>query len=271
MSNFSERMGIKKPKTIVQLGAMDDPLRNGLWNAMGRKLFYVRGFDEDDFSEALWWYFFKKPIDSRPIGYGALGDPYYSHVWDEIKEFYFHCEWNEVYDFVEFVLKCYPNADELREYINFALETESSGYRVIDGSFVPISDEIEVDEVESALEGNFNSVSQHLKSSIDHLTDRVNPNYRNSIKESISAVEAMAKSVTGESKATLDDALKVLERRGALHPALKGAFSKLYGYTSDADGIRHALVNESSLSQADAKYFLVVCSAFINLLKVQVK
>lgn len=79
----------------------------------------------------------------------------------------------------------------------------------------------------------------------------------------------MAKIVANEPKATLGDALKALERNGKLHPALKEAFLKLYGYTSDAQGIRHALVDEANLSQADARYFLVVCSAFINLLKAQ--
>ena len=41
--------------------------------------------------------------------------------------------------------------------------------------------------------------------------------YRNSIKESISAVEAMARLVAENPKATLADALKAIERRGALH------------------------------------------------------
>jgi hypothetical protein len=103
------------------------------------------------------------------------------------------------------------------------------------------------------------------------LSSKVNPDYRNSIKESISAVEAMARVVTGDQKATLGDALKTLETRGALHPAMKEAFSKMYGYTSNAEGIRHALVSESNVTQADARYFLVVCSAFVNLLKAQVR
>jgi hypothetical protein len=49
-----------------------------------------------------------------------------------------------------------------------------------------------------------------------------------------------------------------------LHPALRDAFSKLYGYTSNADGIRHAMMDETTLSFSDAKFMLVTCSAFIN-------
>jgi hypothetical protein len=40
----------------------------------------------------------------------------------------------------------------------------------------------------------------------------------------------------------------------------------MYGYTSDAQGIRHALMDEPNLSFEDAKFMLVSCSAFVNYL-----
>lgn len=59
------------------------------------------------------------------------------------------------------------------------------------------------------------------------LADRKSPDYRNSIKESISAVEAICKLITGSQKATLEDALRQLETKlGSVHPALKDAFRK---------------------------------------------
>jgi len=54
-----------------------------------------------------------------------------------------------------------------------------------------------------------------------------------------------------------------------MHSALKSAFSSLYGYTSDADGIRHALLNEPNLYFEDAKFMLVSCSTFINYLIIK--
>ena len=81
----------------------------------------------------------------------------------------------------------------------------------------------------------------------------------------------MCKLITQNKKAVLSDALKVIEKEGnlQLHPALKIAFDKMYGYTSDADGIRHGsgLLDEPKLDFEDAKFFLVACSAFINYLK----
>ena len=49
------------------------------------------------------------------------------------------------------------------------------------------------------------------------MSDRQRPDYRNSIKESISAVESIAQQLSGNNKATLDDALKILEKKGKLH------------------------------------------------------
>lgn len=267
MSSFSERMGIKPARAIAQVGSMDDALRNSLWNALST-FFDSSACNEADFTKELWWHFFKKPIDERPVISSNFGVSYHK-VWEVIRKFYFGSEWNVVYDLLEFVFKCYPRNSQLQASINYALKVESAGYRVLDSRIVPITDELEVKEVGAAVSDVYAPVAIHIRSALDLLTDRTSPDYRNSIKESISAVEAMAKIVAKEPKATLGDAVKVLEARGKLHPALKDAFLKLYGYTSNADGIRHALVDEANLSQADARYFLVVCSAFVNLLKAQ--
>ena len=34
MNSFSERMGIKAPKSVIQTDSMDYDLRTGLWNAL---------------------------------------------------------------------------------------------------------------------------------------------------------------------------------------------------------------------------------------------
>ena len=63
--------------------------------------------------------------------------------------------------------------------------------------------------------------------------------------------------------------LKKLEESGVeIHKGLKSAFNILYGYTSDANGIRHAGdIGGSASTFAEAKFMLVSCCAFINYLK----
>ena len=90
------------------------------------------------------------------------------------------------------------------------------------------------------------------------LSNRKQPDYRNSIKESISAVESISKVISGDPKAELGKALKIIKTKIGLHTALEQGFLKIYGYTSDADGIRHALMEQSSCDFEDAKYMLVL-------------
>lgn len=103
------------------------------------------------------------------------------------------------------------------------------------------------------------------------LSDRKNPDYRNSIKESISAVETICRRISENPNATLGDALNELVKGGKIkfHGALLNAFKSLYGYTNDADGIRHSLMEEESLDQEDAIFMLTSCSSFVNYLTVK--
>jgi hypothetical protein len=270
---FSQRIGKQPVDTSLQTEGMSDALRNSLWNVLDLCVWQLQGFlscsydgiarpcNIGDFSQVLWLNFFKKPIDTRPT--------HPDELLAEIRDFFFGCGWYEVYDFLEFVLKL-DLADQLSAALNKVLERELAGFRYVSEAFVPVTDEQEIESIEQALNsGPFAGVAAHLRSALDHLGRKPDPDYRNSIKESISAVESMAKELTSNPKASLGDALSVLESKEMLHPALKRSLSALYGYTSDEEGIRHGMLEVPSISAADAKFMLVACSAFINYLKAK--
>lgn len=282
MRSFSERKGIKPVRTVMQVDSMDDDLKNSLWNAL--TIFYWKSVRPSSMGvrllslhqntnmkallERLWLYHFKKPLDT-------LNDRW-SVTYPEIRDYFFGLTWNEVYDFIEFVADSHPHDslnENFMEYCNLVLESELSAYRFVGGKIAEITSEEEIAEIEEALglPEPFRPVANHLKRALDLFADRESPDYRNSIKESILAVEAICQLTTDNPKATLGDALKEIAKKTKvdLHPALKGAFSKLCGYTSKAEGIRHALLDEPNLESEDAKFMLVSCSAFINYLKAK--
>lgn len=155
---------------------------------------------------------------------------------------------------------------------NGVLESDLSTYRFVRRRITQITSEEEISEIDEALETPIKPVRTHLENALKLFSDRKSPGYRNSIKESISAVEAICRLITKNKKATLGQALKEVENKVGMHGALKSAFSSLYGYTSSAEGIRHALLDEkASLSSEDAKFMLVSCSAFINYLVSKVE
>jgi len=251
---------------------MDEALRNSLWNVLDMYLWtsndylYTDGYRKPlimHLSQSLWFKFYKEPLDTRPDS-GI-------NILREIRKRYFHYEWYEAYDFIEFVATFYIKDKKIEMYLNKVLEREMSAFRIISGTITDIIDQQEIEMIQKALtDDQYSAVTAHLKRAFELYSDRENPDYRNSIKESISAVESLAKIITGSEKATLSDVLKVLEKDKKIHGALQKGFSSLYGYTSDEDGVRHAMLNEPNLSAADAKYFMLSCTSFVNYLKSQI-
>jgi uncharacterized protein with PIN domain len=192
-------------------------------------------------------------------------------IRDRLQQHFFTCSWNEVYDFLEAVVQI-TGSSRVAGALDEVLRCELAAYRFLEGKIVEITDEKEIAALEEALRARdrFSPSAAHLQRALELLSDRQNPDFRNSIKESISAVEAAARTITGDEAATLGDALKALERKHDLHKALKEGFLKLYGYTSDENGIRHAMTEEPSVGGAEAKYFLLSCTSFVNYLKGRV-
>ncbi len=157
---------------------------------------------------------------------------------------------------------------DCEQELNALFEEEFVGYRMIDYEITPITNEVEINEIKTSLDIEFEGCKSHIKKGLSLLSDREKPDYKNSIKESISAVESICQIICKDDKATLGKALNKLEESGIkLHRSLKEAFSKLYGYTSDEGGIRHAEgLFESNVSFEDAKFMLVTCCAFVNYL-----
>lgn len=268
---FSERQGFNKVKQILQTDSMDDGLRSRLWNVFmnqcinaasdSQYLYYAGKGRFREFCSALWHDHFKRPTDEIPDSV--------TRTIEGIRTYFFARDWYEVYDFVEFVAhrSIWTSSSNAIKDFNEVLAEELSAYRFVAGKLVPISSEQEKSAIERAVSQTshpYSTTSEHLRQAIDLLGRKPTPDYRNSIKESISAVEALCATITGEPKATLGQALKIIDNQAKLHGALRSAFEKLYGYTSDANGIRHALMEGSKLEQEDAIFMLVACSAFVS-------
>ncbi len=265
---FSQRHGYKPARDAVQFESMDDGLRNSLWNALHE--YYLGPRLTQAVCKKLWTDFFRWRLDT-------LGDMQFFNITGReqalrrVRELYFSAQWHEVYDLVEFIADIDTStrrATEFRDLVNTHLEREVSAYRFVGGYIVPITGQVEFDEIEAALGGGSGAVSEQLDRALQLLADRQSPDYRNSVKESISAVEGQIKSSLGTDKGTLGMLLSHLEQKEPLHRALKDAFGSLYGYASDEGGIRHALMDDSrTVSFEEAKFMLVVCSAFINYVR----
>jgi len=268
MTLFSERMGYT-PKKAMQIDDLDKGTRNGLWNCVDTYFysnFYldsVRGIQCDHLKKSIWMDFFKQRLDQIP---------YRTDDFKNSFDFY-KCSWHFFLSFLEFIAKNYEDKRIVNEFTiccNRIFERESVGHRFIGEQIVPIISPQEITEVEKATNTMIEPINSHIIAAIKLFGDRENPDFRNSIKESISAVECVCQIILGKRKTTLGDALGQLETKGLkIHPALRKSFESMYGWTNTSDGIRHALIDEPTVGFDDAKYMLVSCSAFVNYLIAQ--
>ncbi len=274
--SFSERERIV-PKQMYRYDLENQGARNAIYN----QIYNFLNFNEEPFD-----YDWPRP------GNAAWDCVYRDHFWGEFclepideyqgrdfvrKMLVDDDPWYRVFEFIEYILsKCgggyewgelnaiynKQRAESLTYSINEAMEKTRVGYKIVDNQFVPRFSEIEQQEVDKASNTKFNSANKHLLKSQKFLGDYKNPDDKNSIKESISAVESIAREVTGNKKATLGQ----LTRNLNFHPAFASGLNQLYGFTSDADSVRHGGTSDKhfEINQATARFMLVICSAFVN-------
>lgn len=271
--SFSQRMGITPAEPPLQVDSLDADARMAIWNAMYKAfptLFTNSPISFLDYGvqslcESLWAHYFKKNLANL-------------HTTTPLREAIQQAillntaKWNEIFDLCEYLLCAKTEGAKSFHYtLSEALEANNVGYRVVGNEICPITSETELQAIDSALNlpDTFAGARKHLQTALQLFSDRENPDYRNSIKESISAVESVCMVLTGDPKTTLGKAIKHLKDKGVvIHTALESGFSSIYGYTSNKSGIRHGMIDPGiEVSSEDALFMLVSCSAFCHYLQ----
>lgn len=281
MALFSERYGYTKPSDVIIRERITPEIQNAiltcfddLQDALNQ---YNRGSIYNEMDEYVWTYFFNLRK--------STWDPYSHIITSFIGEN--QNEWFKKLDLIELCIKYLYGISrtEGNQYILHATEIFEHdlqhnfkrlnfAYRIINKEIVEITSEEEIKSIETALTTSDGNIREHLSKALELYSKRPVADYRNSIKESISAVEVFCREKTGED--TLGKALNKLESNGiVIHKLLKSAFDKLYAYTNQPDtGVRHALMDDDGeyVPQAEeALFMLVSCSAFINYLNNKIK
>ncbi|MCY3879121.1 MAG: hypothetical protein OXF74_08080 [Rhodobacteraceae bacterium] len=277
--HFSERHDYKEPRPMLVENELPRELRNRIWNVLLWTYFDDIGHSDiieqyySEYFNSLTAYlrhsFFKVAIDERPT--------FPSDELKFVRSCYFRLEFPGFYDFLEEMagdavqsIRCqfHPigRQDQFIRNCNTVLEQEKAQFRFISNLLTPITNEVEMGEVERAV--STVDAREHIRRAIQYYRVKNDPSYRNSVKESISAVEATYRNMTGQKHKNIGQALDDMARKGMNLPiALKEGFSKIYGWTSGEDGIRHALMESGrSVTEAEARLMLVMCSAYVNYL-----
>lgn len=262
MPRFSVRNGFVPPRTTLQIDSLDAETRMHIWNVVyALKLesynhyAYLEG--HDPFAGGLWaeW---SQPFDE-------LTNTSAKEFMDMVKESILEGTMAQAFDVVEACLE-HENSD-LSDLLNSVFAKYLVGYRVVNGEIIQVTEEPEIEAIEDALVllEPHGGARKHLLNALSLLSNRQDPHYANVVKESISAVEAVARHLTGAK--TLGESLKKLEANGVpTHPALVEGWLRIYGYVNDEGGIRHGSIKHGEVDEALATYFLVTCSSMVGYL-----
>ncbi|MDE6019014.1 MAG: hypothetical protein K2G85_09415 [Muribaculaceae bacterium] len=291
--SFSRRNGIVSLPEMETVKAFPNhilaAIRNqsyGFFEGVLHDLYMNHSEDFHNIKTHIWCYYFNR--DLQELGRDRTGDIHFILEWladslDNVRLQWFHkLDILELYinllnDLLIHEVKDYEKEKFHRAHQKFlnwinSLNDEFSrlhyAYRIVNLQIVEITSPIEIEAVETAIKEGDDNVSIHIKAALQHYSDKISPDYRNSIKESISAVEVICREITG--KNNLGAALSELEKNGiTFNSQLKAGFNNLYNYTNNkGTGIRHALMDDSHVpEQKEALFMLVSCSAFINYLR----
>lgn len=285
MKLFSERYNYVKITDVIIREKITPEIQNAICSCYDKLqgIFidsgtYFRGTAYIDMEKYLWTYFLNQRegnfSDGRRYHFVA------TQFIEDVKN-----PWYRKLDLIEFTIKyLYANDTKYdrRMYVfhsfvnqlNYEFKRLNFAYRVVNTEIVEITSEEELVIVESSMRSSPLNIRMHLNKALELYAQRPIGDYRNSIKESISAIEVYCREITGEK--TLGEALNKINGKGLVIPQiLKIAFEKLYAYTNQPNtGIRHALMDESGTytpASEEALFMLVSCSSFINYLNKKLK
>jgi hypothetical protein len=268
---FEQAEGIEPLPSQLKLREVSPKLRAVLWNQIHRYLTDATASSDygTPYLDKPWSTILKEEHVYRRH---RMADDFANKAKGLIKEtrdIFENGDYVAIFGWLEFVLKhpaCPPNvAREIDGNLRFC----RAAYRVVEHKVIcPIASDAEHASIVKAFADlaatQFNGAQAHLGNAASHLTAGA---YADSVRESIHAVEAVCTTLDPTAD-VLSKALKKLEQKISIHPAMKNGFTSLYAYTSDEKGIRHALLDDSTakVDEADALFMFGACAAFVSYL-----
>ena len=246
---------------------MDIALKNRLFNT-------IREILEETYSQVEGYQFIERSFLN--IYCDAFGEKITEHDGrfnSFIKNFEYKVYVNDdiwfFYDFIEWLLsQKFYNYEYYSHKINQILRDERSAYLLdADNEFIKITDEIELEEINSSIEKTkkFKGVSEHLSRARESYSNRENPNYKDCVRESILSIESLVKIIVNDKNATLETAVKKIPN---INENLKKSLIKLYHFRGDEGGVVHGNKQDqkSKITEFEAKLILVNSHSLVNYL-----
>ena len=267
--SFSQAQGMEPLPRSLRLGELTPEARMSFWNAfyLTQNESYTRylGIDQNwnDLLASIHADYFNLGLDEF--------NPDFHQINTFYKKYFTDAEFNKLFDLILHIVRHANCPDEFHwrvatTFINHRLvyvyDTES---RTIFPASTPEEGKAIADSVKGLNDYGLNGARHHL---IESATFINQGEWHQSVRESITAVESVARLIAPGTR-NLGSALNKLGHLGLLeHNSLRNGLERLYDYTNDEGGIRHAHLNEesSNVGQDEAVFMLGACASFASYL-----
>lgn len=284
--SFSQAQGYECLPSQLKLEELPDEARIRLWNLFHDSMDFtrtsvpmVRGVMSSFYvdSKSIWrdilldlhCNYFARPIQNQASKFRVYDEEL---VTNSFRPIFLKGDFNKVFDLLTVIMR---NEKCPKQYINQVSKIFRStrlAYFVLTDAPVTILPQATEQEGESIINA-FNDVDSlgmsgaktHLRSAGEAINHQQWPD---SIRNSISAVESVARQLDPKVSKTLGPALRTLRVNHKLHKSLEKAFQHLYGYTSDEEGIRHPLLEDATanVGSEEAIFMFGACASFVTYL-----
>ena len=266
--SFKQAEGLEPLPSQLNREEVSRQLRSLCFNAVHRM--FVKNLDRNgwiDFNSGLFKFLEHKHYY---IDHGYENDFDAQSMWIDITVSLRKDNYPDFFETIQQLCRADSISEHMTDEISEAFLISKSPYRIIEGTLIPFGTEFEASAYLSAIAAvpPESGVRKHLRGAATALNSGY---WADCVRESMHAVESMSRQITGAD--SLSSALNQLARAGHIHSAMNEGFKRLYGYTSDQSGIRHALLDDGDarVTEADAMFMLGACASFVTYLSVNAR
>lgn len=274
--SFSQAQGYQELPKPLKLGELPSEARIQIWNVLYNLLNQSKNESPSrrrpSSAEKSWANVLRRVHaihDNEPLD---DWNPRFESICISLRHRIENQDFNEVFDLIQYIMRDRECPENFVKYLQVTFKRCKLAYAIDSGPPPTIFPSVTAEEGQ-AIGASLQALAQAgLQGSASHLRNSaecVNKgDWAGSIRESIHAVESVARQIAPNEPDTLTQALNSVAGYGSLHPKLKDALKELYWYSSDEQGIRHALLDQdkAKVGMDEAVFMLGACASFASYL-----
>ena len=240
--SFSQAQGYEELPGPLKLEDLSNSARTQIWNLL---YFFLENSTRDGMHGRYLTGAWEKILRKMHCFFDDLAlDDWRNSLNRNRTELRGHIEddsFNRVFDRLQFIMRDRNCPLQFIHDLKRVFETCGLAYTIDSGpppTIFPVTTSVEgtalIESLQTLRQAGLDGSTAHLRNAAQSINQQ---DWADAVRESIHAVVSVARRIDPQASKTLKPALKSIEKQGMLHPALREALGKLYGYTSDQQGI----------------------------------